>query len=51
MNNQVFIPSHGLGEIYLNIEDNCWYGHNSSCFDYEKEIHFLSCYMIWLASA
>ena len=42
MNNQVFIPSHGLGEIYLNIEDNCWYGHNSSCFDDQKEIPFLS---------
>ena len=40
MNNQVFIPSHGLGEIYLNIEDNCWYGHNSSCFDYQNEIPF-----------
>ena len=40
MNNQVFIPSHGLGEIYLNIEDNRWYGHNSSCFDYQKEIPF-----------
>ena len=40
MNNQVFIPSHGLGEIYLNIEDNHWYGHNSSCFDDQKEIPF-----------
>ena len=40
MNNQVFIPSHGLGEIYLNIEDNRWYGHNSSGFDYQKEIPF-----------
>ena len=40
MNNQVFIPSHGLSEIYLNIEDNCWYGHNSSCFDDQKEIPF-----------
>ena len=40
MNNQVFIPSHGLGEIYLNIEDNRWYGHNSSCFDYQNEIPF-----------
>ena len=40
MNNQVLIPSHGRGEIYLNIEDNCWYGHNSSCFDDQKEIPF-----------
>ena len=40
MNNQVFIPSHGLGEIYLDIEDDCWYMHNSICFDYQKEISF-----------
>ena len=41
MNNHVFIPSHGFGEIYLNVEDNRWYGHNSSCFDYRREILFL----------
>ena len=40
MNNQVFIPSYGLGEIYLDIEDDRWYMHDSSCFDYQEEIPF-----------
>ena len=40
MNNQVFIPSSGLGEIYLDIEDDRWYMHNSSCFNYQEEIPF-----------
>ena len=38
MNNQIFISCHGLGEIYLDIEDDHLYMHNSSCFDYQKEI-------------
>ena len=40
MNNRVFIPSNGIGEIYLDIEDDHWYVHNSNCFDYQQEIPF-----------
>ena len=38
MNNQIFISSNGLGEIYLDIEDDHLYMQNSSCFDYHTEI-------------
>ena len=38
MNNQIFISSHGLGEIYLDIEDDHLYMQNSSCSDYHTEI-------------
>ena len=40
MNNRVFIPSNGIGKIYLDIEDDHWYVHNSNCFDYQQEIPF-----------
>ena len=40
MNNAVFIPSNGIGEIYLDILDMHWYIYNSSCFNLYKEIPF-----------
>ena len=41
MNNLPFIPSHGLGEIYLNPRDTHWFMENSSFYDKKKEIPFL----------
>ena len=32
MNNQVFIPSNGIGEIYLDLSDMHWYYYESSKF-------------------
>ena len=41
MNNpQLFIPSHGLGEIYLDLRNTYWYMHNSSYYNFSKEISF-----------
>ena len=40
MNNQVFIPSHGIGELYLDVGNMHWYMHNSSLFNFQKEIPF-----------
>ena len=40
-NHNVFIPSHGLGEIYLDLSNMHWYMHNSSYFNLKKEIPFL----------
>ena len=41
MNNyHVFIPSHGLGEIYLDLSKMHWYMHNSCYFNLKKEIPF-----------
>ena len=40
MNNQVFIPSHGIGELYLDVGNMDWYMHNSSLFNFQKEISF-----------
>ena len=39
-NHHVFIPSHGLGEIYLDLSNMHWHNHNSSYFNLEKEIPF-----------
>ena len=39
-NHNVFIPSHGLGEIYLDISNMHWYTHNSSYLNLRKEIPF-----------
>ena len=39
-NHHVFIPSHGLGEIYLDLSNMHWYKHNSSYFNLKKEIPF-----------
>ena len=40
MNNLPFIPSHGLGEIYLELRNMHWYMYNSSFHDSKKEIPF-----------
>ena len=40
MNYALFIPSNGIGEIYLDILDMHWYIYNSSCFNLYKEIPF-----------
>ena len=36
MNNQVFIPSHGTGELYLHVGNMHWFMHNSSLFNFQK---------------
>ena len=36
----MFIPSHGIGEIRLDVRDLYWYMLNSSYFNIEKEISF-----------
>ena len=41
MNNQVFIPSNGIGELYLDVFDMHWYMHYSSVFNIQKEIPFM----------
>ena len=40
MNNQVVIPSHGIGELHLDVGNMHWYIHNSSLFNFQKEISF-----------
>ena len=40
MNNQFFIPSRGIRELYLDIDDMHWYMRNSSLFNFQKEIPF-----------
>ena len=40
MNNQVFIPSHGIVELYLDVGNMHCYMHNSSLFNFQKEIPF-----------
>ena len=40
MNNQDFIPSHGIGELYLDVGNKYWYLQNSSLFNFQKEIPF-----------
>ena len=41
MNNRDFIPSNGIGKIYLDLSDMCWYYYESSAFNIDKEIPFL----------
>ena len=41
MNNRVFIPSNGIGEIYLDLSEMHWYYYESSTFNIDKEIPFL----------
>ena len=60
MNNQGFIPSHGIGELYLDVGNKYWYMHNSSLFNFQKEIPFFKLildmvslrmrYYLWLNS-
>ena len=40
MNNQDFIPSHGIGELYLDVGNKYLYLQNSSLFNFQKEIPF-----------
>ena len=40
MKNQAFIPSRGIGELYLDVGNMHWYMHNSSLFNFQKEILF-----------
>ena len=41
MNNQIFIPSRGLGEMYLDVSDMFWYYHESTLFNIDKETPFM----------
>ena len=41
MNNRVFIPSNGIGEVYLDLSDMHWYYYESSTLNIDKEISFL----------
>ena len=42
MNNPVFNPSNGIGELYLDVFDMHWYHYESSFFNIEKEIPFMN---------
>ena len=41
MNNQVFIPSDGIGELYQDVFDMHWYFYESTLFNIDKEIPFM----------
>ena len=41
MNNQVFNPSNGIGELYFDVFDMRWYHYESFFFNIDKEIPFL----------
>ena len=41
MNNQVFIPSNGIDELYLDIFDMHWYYYKPTLFNIDKEIAFM----------
>ena len=41
MNNQVFIPSNGIGELYQDVFDMHWYYYESTLFNIDKEIPFM----------
>ena len=41
MNNQVFISSHRIGELYLDITDMFWNEHESSSFNMSREMPFI----------
>ena len=48
MNNQIeYIPSGGVGEIYLDMIDGHWYMCESTKYAKEKVLPFLSFYMIY----
>ena len=36
-----FIPSNGVGELYLDVSDMHWYLYESSCYTIDKEIPFM----------
>ena len=39
-NQQVFIPTHGIGESYLDLSNMYWYMYNSCYYNLKKEITF-----------
>ena len=39
--NCVFIPSHGNGEVYIDLSNMYWYMYDSSFYNLKKEIPFL----------
>ena len=39
-NQQVFIPTHGIGGSYLDLSNMYWYMYNSSYYNLKKEISF-----------
>ena len=41
MNNQGFIPSNGIGELYLDVFDMHWYHYELPYFNIDKEIPFM----------
>ena len=41
MNNQVFNPSNGIGELYFDVFGMHWYHYESFFFNIDKEIPFL----------
>ena len=41
MNNQFFIPSNGIGELYLDVYDLHWYYYESTLYNIDKEILFM----------
>ena len=41
MNNEVFIPSHGIGEMCLDVSDMFWYYYEYTFFNIDKEISFI----------
>ena len=41
INNQVFIPSDGIGDLYLDVFDMHWYYYESTLFNIDKEIPFM----------
>ena len=38
--NRVFIPSHGIGEAYIDLSNMHWYMYDSSFFNLKKKIRF-----------
>ena len=38
MNNQVFIPSNGIGKLRLDVFDMHWYYYESTLFNIDNEI-------------
>ena len=38
--NCVFIPFHGIGEVYIDLSDMYWYMYDSSFYNLKKEIPF-----------
>ena len=41
MNNQIFIPSHGIGEMYVDVSDIIQYYYESTLFNIDKEVLFM----------